>query len=66
MTINIHSLFYAVLVANFEFAGSAPKEKYTAWTVSVATTYQELHVFFAPQDNNKYRIRCFLVQSLVF
>ena len=22
-------------------------------------TYQELHVFFAPQDNNKYRIRCF-------
>ena len=28
-------------------------------------TYQRLHVFFAPQDN-KYRIRCFLVQSLSF
>ena len=28
--------------------------------------YQELCVFFAPQDNNKYRIRCFLAQSLSF
>ena len=28
-------------------------------------TYQRLHVFFAPQDN-KYRIRCFLVHSLNF
>ena len=31
---NIHS-FFAVLVANFEFAGFAPKQKYTAWTVSM-------------------------------
>ena len=29
-------------------------------------TYQELHVFFTPQDNNKYRTRGFLVQSLSF
>ena len=34
---NIH-IFFAVLVANFEFAGFAPKQKYTAWTVSVRTT----------------------------
>ena len=27
--------FFAVLVANFEFAGFAPKQKYTAWTVSM-------------------------------
>ena len=27
-------LFFAVLVANFEFAGFAPKQKYTDWTVS--------------------------------
>ena len=31
---NIH-IFFAVLVANFEFAGFAPKQKYTAWTVSM-------------------------------
>ena len=31
---NIHSFFLAVLVANYEFAGFAPKQKYTAWTVS--------------------------------
>ena len=31
---NIHSFFFAVLVANYEFAGFAPKQKYTAWTVS--------------------------------
>ena len=29
-------------------------------------THQGLHVLFAPQDNNKYRIRCFLIQSLSF
>ena len=34
---NIHSFFFAVLVANFEFAGFAPKQKYTGWTVSVET-----------------------------
>ena len=31
---NIHSFFFAVLVANYEFAGFAPKQKYMAWTVS--------------------------------
>ena len=36
---NIHSFFFvfAVLVANFEFACFAPKQKYTAWTVSMET-----------------------------
>ena len=29
--------FFAVLVANFEFAGFAPKQKYTDWTVSMET-----------------------------
>ena len=29
--------FLAVLVANFEFAGFAPKQKYTGWTVSMET-----------------------------
>jgi len=28
---------FAVLVANFEFAGFAPKQKYTDWTVSMET-----------------------------
>ena len=32
---NIHIFFFAVLVAKFEFAGFAPKQKYTAWTVSM-------------------------------
>ena len=33
-----YSLFlFAVLVANFEFAGFAPKQKYTDWTVSMET-----------------------------
>ena len=31
---NIHS-FFRCLVANFEFAGFAPKQKYTGWTVSM-------------------------------
>ena len=31
------SLFFAVLVAFFESAGFAPKQKYTAWTVSLET-----------------------------
>ena len=31
---NIHSFVFAVLVANFEFVSFAPKQKYTAWTVS--------------------------------
>ena len=34
---NIHSFFFAVLVANFEVAGFAPKQKYTDWIVSVET-----------------------------
>ena len=34
---NIHSFFFAVLVANFEFAGFAPKQKYMGWTVSMET-----------------------------
>ena len=34
---NIHSFFFAVLVANFEFADFAPKQKYTGWTVSMET-----------------------------
>ena len=34
---NIHSFCFAVLVANFEFAGFALKEKYTGWTVSMET-----------------------------
>ena len=36
---NIHSFFFAVLVANFEFAGFAPKQKYTGWTVSMETVH---------------------------
>ena len=32
----IHT-FFAVLVANFEFAGFAPKQKYTDWTISMET-----------------------------
>ena len=31
----IHTFFFAVLVANFEFAGFAPKQKYTDWKRSV-------------------------------
>ena len=34
---NIHRVFFAVLVANFEFAVFAPKQKYTGWTVSMET-----------------------------
>ena len=34
---NIHSVFFTVLVGNFEFAGFAPKQKYTGWTVSMET-----------------------------
>ena len=34
---NIHTFFFAVLVANLEFAGLAPKQKYTDWTVSMET-----------------------------
>ena len=33
---NIH-IFFAGLVANLEFAGFAPKQKYTAWTETVRT-----------------------------
>ena len=33
----LFTLFFAVLVANFEFAGFAPKQKYTDWTVSMET-----------------------------
>ena len=32
---NFHTFFFAVLVANVEFAGFAPKQKYTDWTVSM-------------------------------
>ena len=31
----IHTFYFAVLVANFEFAGFAPKQKYRDWTVSM-------------------------------
>ena len=34
---NFHTFFFAVLVANVEFAGLAPKEKYTDWTASMET-----------------------------
>ena len=34
---NVLVFFSAVLVANFEFAGVAPKQKYTSWTVSIDT-----------------------------
>ena len=30
-----HTFFFAVLVANVEFAGFAPKQKYMDWTVSM-------------------------------
>ena len=33
----LFTLFFAVLVANFEFAGFAPKQRYTDWTVSMET-----------------------------
>ena len=37
---NIHGFFFsAVLVANFEFAGFAPKQKYTGWTLSMETVH---------------------------
>ena len=32
---NYIHIFFAVLVANFEFAGFAPRQKCTAWTVSI-------------------------------
>ena len=32
---DIIHLFFAVLVANFEFDGMAPQQKYMAWTVSI-------------------------------
>ena len=32
---NFQPFFFAVLVVNFEFAGFAPKQKYTDWTVSM-------------------------------
>ena len=34
---NFHAFFFAVLVANVEFAGFAPEQKYTDWTVSMET-----------------------------
>ena len=39
----IFTLFFAVLVANVEFAGFTPKQKYTDCTVSMETvhTYRE-------------------------
>ena len=36
---NFHPFFFAVLVANFEFAGFAPKQRYTDWTVSMETVH---------------------------
>ena len=38
---NYIHIFFAVLVANFEFAGFAPKQKYTAWTVSMQNLDRE-------------------------
>ena len=35
--VTIFTVFFAVLVANFEIAGFAPKQKYTGWTVSLET-----------------------------
>ena len=32
---NFHTFFFAVLVANVDFDGLAPKQKYTDWTVSM-------------------------------
>ena len=34
---NFHTFFFAVLGSNVEFAGFAPKQKYTDWTVSMET-----------------------------
>ena len=34
---NIHTFFFTVLVARFEFAGFASEQKYTDWTVSMET-----------------------------
>ena len=34
---NIHTFFLLFWFANFEFAGFAPKQKYTDWTVSMET-----------------------------
>ena len=34
---NFHPFFFAALVANVEFAGFAPKPKYTDWTVTMET-----------------------------
>ena len=36
---NIHIFFFVVSVSNFEFAGFAPKQKYTDWTVSMETVH---------------------------
>ena len=33
----IFTVFFALLVANVEFAGFAPQKKYTDWTVSMET-----------------------------
>ena len=39
-TDNFHTFFFfAVLVANVEFAGFAPKQKYTDWTISMETVH---------------------------
>ena len=37
----IFTLLFAVLVANFEFADFAPKQKYSDWTVSMETVQSE-------------------------
>ena len=34
---NFHTFFFAALVANVEFAGFAPKQKYKDWTVTMET-----------------------------
>ena len=34
---NFRTFFFAVLVANVEFASFAPKQKYTDWTISMET-----------------------------
>ena len=34
---NFHTFFFVVLVANFEFGGFAPKQKFTDLTVSTET-----------------------------
>ena len=47
------AFFFTDLVANFEFASFAPKQKYTGWTVSMETVRTAK---FSPRKNqSEYR-----------